>query len=395
MFARVDRDIEKRGAEGRRARSTTADFALRHRPLLAVQALLHQVPVHGRTQKHEWLDRRPRACSCATKAQRARRNGVTLQDQVLGEPGSSARWRAAPLAPLTNFVNANRLVRKVNEKVLGISSEFPRPHVRAAALREAGSRTTSRSRARGKRGHRRALRDLHRRLQLPGASPPTPCASSSTTASTSSAPSRPCCGIPNLDGGDIDSPRKAKARFNVASLARGDRARAEDRRRSQPTCSYTIKKEYPELLGTADARKVAANTLDLMEYARAAAARRRRSNRDFQKGLGKVAYHAACHLRAQKIGVPGRARPRRPARHRGRGHREVLGRRRHVGDEGAVLRDGPQSTRRSWSARVDGAEAKTVVTDCPLSALRIAEGERRPRDAPGRGARRGVRDSRR
>ncbi len=26
--------------------------------------------------------------------------------------------------------------------------------------------------------------------------------------------------------------------------------------------------------------------------------------RDFERGLGKVAYHAACHLRAQKIGYP-------------------------------------------------------------------------------------------
>jgi glycerol-3-phosphate dehydrogenase subunit C len=33
--------------------------------------------------------------------------------------------------------------------------------------------------------------------------------------------------------------------------------------------------------------------------------REKRLNRDFKKGLGTVAYHAACHLRAQKIGIPG------------------------------------------------------------------------------------------
>ena len=33
-------------------------------------------------------------------------------------------------------------------------------------------------------------------------------------------------------------------------------------------------------------------------------------SREFEKGLGKVAYHAACHLRAQKIGFPARARAR-------------------------------------------------------------------------------------
>jgi glycerol-3-phosphate dehydrogenase subunit C len=33
--------------------------------------------------------------------------------------------------------------------------------------------------------------------------------------------------------------------------------------------------------------------------------KRKRLNLDFKQGLGKVAYHAACHLRAQKIGLPG------------------------------------------------------------------------------------------
>jgi glycerol-3-phosphate dehydrogenase subunit C len=111
-----------------------------------------------------------------------------------------------------------------------------------------------------------------------------------------------CCGMPNLDGGDVDAARK-KARANVAVLAR----EVEAGRKiivPQPTCSYVLKKEYPELLPGPDTQKVAAATMDLMEFIDVLR-RQKKLVRDFKKGLGKVAYHAPCHLRAQKIGLPG------------------------------------------------------------------------------------------
>jgi glycerol-3-phosphate dehydrogenase subunit C len=48
---------------------------------------------------------------------------------------------------------------------------------------------------------------------------------------------------------------------------------------------------------------VAAATIDVMELLE----QHRKDKtlaRGFERGLGKVAYHAACHLRAQKIGFP-------------------------------------------------------------------------------------------
>jgi glycerol-3-phosphate dehydrogenase subunit C len=71
----------------------------------------------------------------------------------------------------------------------------------------------------------------------------------------------------------------------------------------QPTCGYTVKKEWPELVPTDDARKVAAATLDVMEFLDGL--RREKKLKKPVNGLGKVAYHAPCHLRAQKIGFPG------------------------------------------------------------------------------------------
>src|SRR5690606_15369168 len=61
------------------------------------------------------------------KAQRARRNGVSVVDGILGEPQLIGAAGSGAAAPMVNFVNKNRLVRRATEKVTGISAEFPLP----------------------------------------------------------------------------------------------------------------------------------------------------------------------------------------------------------------------------------------------------------------------------
>jgi glycerol-3-phosphate dehydrogenase subunit C len=86
--------------------------------------------------------------------------------------------------------------------------------------------------------------------------------------------------------------------------------------------------------------------------------------------LGKIAYHSACHLRAQKIGVPGA---------------RVLG---LVPDTEVVTVEKCSAVDGTWGMKaqyyelgrryaqklargIEDAEPKLVVTDCPLSGLRI------------------------
>jgi glycerol-3-phosphate dehydrogenase subunit C len=95
-------------------------------------------------------------------------------------------------------------------------------------------------------------------------------------------------------------------------------------------------------------------------------------NRDFKKGLGKVAYHAACHLRAQKIGFPG-------ARILGLlpdTEVEVVEKCSAVDGTWGMKTQHYEQGRRYAQKLVRGVasvEAQTVVTDCPLSAQRIAK----------------------
>ncbi|MCC7075730.1 MAG: 4Fe-4S dicluster domain-containing protein [Acidimicrobiia bacterium] len=112
-----------------------------------------------------------------------------------------------------------------------------------------------------------------------------------------------CCGMPDLDAGDIRSFRE-KAERNVADLlpeVRAGRLIVVP----EPTCNYTLRKEYPHYLDTDEAREVGAAVVDPAEYL----LRLRRAEgiaEDFTSPLGQVAYHAACHLRAQQQGYKGR-----------------------------------------------------------------------------------------
>jgi Fe-S oxidoreductase len=113
-------------------------------------------------------------------------------------------------------------------------------------------------------------------------------------------PEQVCCGMPYLDGGDVEAAVR-NARKNVAALA----PLAEQGAAvvvPQPTCSYVLKKEYPWLLPGPEAEKVAGATRDLFEYL---AERQKEGSLDCDfpgRRPGRIAYQMPCHLRAQNMG---------------------------------------------------------------------------------------------
>lgn len=364
LFARVDRDIETKHAHGAELLDVN-DFTSVTDLCWQCKMCYIECP-YTPDQGHEWMIDVPRLLQ-REKAQRAKRKGITIQDRALGEPGKLGALMSGAFAPVSNLVNANRLMRKVNEKALGISAEFPIPTFAPQTFE--------------------SWLDKHEPLPTAGRSgtvaifatclgdynfPKLAIATVRVLEKNGYAVVRPrqeCCGMPNLDGGDIDAARE-KARFNVAQLLplveHGFPVIVPG-----PTCSYTMKKEWPELLGTPEAKKVAANTFEAMEFME----RLRREKtlaKDFTKGFGKVAYHAACHLRAQKIGTPGA---------------RILG---LLPDTEVDIVAKCSAVDGTWGMKaqyyemgrkyaqklkrgIDSAEAKLVVTDCPLSARRIEQ----------------------
>jgi Fe-S oxidoreductase len=186
-------------------------------------------------------------------------------------------------------------------------------------------------------------------------------------------PPQECCGMPKLDGGLVHA-AAAQARRNVERLwplVRDGYTVVVP----GPTCAFMMKNEWPELLRTDEARRVAAATRDLSEYLIGLKAAGKLST-DFPVKLGTVAYHVPCHLKAQNIGLPSKellalAGARIEVIDRCSGVDGTWGLKHAYYDMSVKVAD-------KLMTRVNDAEKAwdAVVSDCPLSGLTIAERSR-------------------
>lgn len=304
------------------------------------------------------------------KAQRARRSGIPIVDQVLGEPQLLGALGAGPSARLANVVNANRLVRKVAEKAFGISAEFPLPPIATRAFGSWFRQHRPQSEA-GSAGRVALFPTCYGEYNFPNVPQAAVAVLEKNGFEVELAAGLTCCGMPNLDGGDIEA-AKRKMQQNVELLLPLVR-QGMPIVVPGPTCGYTMKKEWPQYLATPESREVAAATLDLMEFLDRLR-REKKLSKELSGGYGKVAYHAACHLRAQKIAVPGaRVLSQVPDT-----EVRIIERCSAVdgtwGMKAAYYEEGRRYARRLADA-IDGEREAdqpfTVVTDCSLAALRI------------------------
>jgi glycerol-3-phosphate dehydrogenase subunit C len=301
--------------------------------------------------------------------QRARRDGTPLarrlatRTDLLGRVG---RW----LPALVNRANRGRASRRLMEKTLGIHRDWVQPtYHRETLTRWFARRPASRSAQPGP-DVRRAV--LFATCSVEYNDPAVGRAAVEVLERSgvrTEVRYAGCCGMPATDVGDLDALRR-QAAANVADLAPAVEAGAAIVVPG-PSCSLLLKTEYPKLLGSEPARRVAAAPRDLMEYV-AGLAREGRLDRGFRAPLGRVAYHAPCHLRHQSIGFPARALL------------ELAGAEVELVDacsgvDGtwgmqARFHDASMKVASRMLERLREAGADHVATDCPLAALRIREG---------------------
>jgi Fe-S oxidoreductase len=182
-------------------------------------------------------------------------------------------------------------------------------------------------------------------------------------------PEQECCGMPYFDIGDLDAVRQ-KARSNLKRLSAAVDAGYKIVS-PMPTCSLMLKKEYPDLVPTEEARKVAANTYDLCEYLMKLEGKGKLS-KDFVSSPGKIAYQVPCHLRDQNIGLKSRDLMKLipgatvEVIERCSGHDGTFGVKKEYYD--LSLKVG-----RKAFAAVENAEADAAVSDCPLSGIALTQ----------------------
>jgi Fe-S oxidoreductase len=175
--------------------------------------------------------------------------------------------------------------------------------------------------------------------------------------------------MPAIDAGDIAFAQK-EARQNVANLL--PLARSGYRIAAiNPTCSMTLRREYPELVGTPEAKEIAnaaADPHELLDELRRAG----KFNRDFHSSPGTIAYHVPCHLKAQNIGLRSRQLLR-----------QIPGTEITTVDA-CTAHDGIWAMKKEnfelsmkygerAFAPLREAHAAVMVTDCPLAAIQIQQ----------------------
>ena len=316
------------------------------------------------TPPHEWDVDFP-ALMRRQQWVRAKRDGTPLARSLTAQTDRIGRL-ASLAPPLMNFVNRNRVARVAMEKTLGIHRDWVQPSYYFETVsrwfarrgeRPAGERgtvalfttcTVNYSDPLAGRALVEVLEHNGFRVELCYAG---------------------CCGMPYTDVGDLESVRRHAAR-NVAALLPHVEAGARIAVPG-PSCSLLLKTEYPRLLGSDAARRVAEATRDAMELL-VEIARADQLSRDFPRPLGTVAYHAPCHLRHQSIGFPAAALLKAAG-----AAVEVIDACSGVdGTWGMQARFHSESmaVARKMLQRIEAASPEHIATDCPLAALRIEEG---------------------
>jgi Fe-S oxidoreductase len=302
-----------------------------------------------------------------SKAVQVKRNGQSLQDRVLGQVDRLGRLYCI-FAPLVNWANRNRLNRWLIEKLLGIHRDRLLPDYVSETFRRWFSR----------RGPSRFAPGADRVALF------YTCSVNYNVPSVGKAcvgvleknrievvcPEQRCCGMPFLDGGDIEAARD-NARANIDALYPLVRE-GYDVVVPGPTCSYVLKRDYPLLLEGKEVEAVTAKVFDVCEYLVGLHARQKLDTR-FVKGAGRVAYQIPCHLRAQNIG------------YKSRDLMELLPNTTVEVIEKCSAVDGTWGLKRQYFelsmkvaepllTEIRESRADAVASDCPLAALQIKQG---------------------
>lgn len=253
------------------------------------------------TPPHKFMVDFPRLLMRA-KLVKVRKHGVAFRERVLGDPDRLGRLNAGRLAAFANWANRQPVFRRAMEKLLGIHRKRQLPTF---------ARTTF-ARWFDARNAQRATRNGQRIALFPTCSvdynyPQVGIAAVQVLEHNGKSIERPnvvCCGLPALDGGDLDTAIR-RVEQNVETLLPLVRA-GKPVVVLAPSCGLMMKQEWPQLVPTEECKEVAAATMDIGEFLlkeRAAG----RLNVNFTAPQGSIAYHIPCHLRAQNIGQPFRA----------------------------------------------------------------------------------------
>ena len=257
------------------------------------------------TPPHEWNVDFPHLMLRA-KAIKHKKGDVKTRDKILSATDTVGNLAGIPvISSIVNVANENGLARKAMQKVLGVhpNAVIPKYHSKTGRKRvsndnnkysevKAAGRTTGKvaifATCYGNRNEPHLLEDLNHVLthnEIP----------------VTLVDKEVCCGMPKLELGDLKAVEHAK-NINIPEMVKMIDA-GWDIIAPVPSCVLMFKQELPLMFpDEADVQKVKEHIFDPFEYLMMRH-KEELLNTNFKQSLGKIAYHAACHLRVQNMGL--------------------------------------------------------------------------------------------
>jgi glycerol-3-phosphate dehydrogenase subunit C len=306
------------------------------------------------------------------KAQRAKRNGLTLREKVLGDPDRLARVARASLG-LANVMNRVSAHRWLLEKALGIHREKLLPDFASTTFEKWAAFQGKLVESPSADAEAVLFQTCFVQNNEPQIGRDAMEVFERNQIRVDCCAGLGCCGMPAWEHGDLDSLRtQAKGVLDrlMPWVERGAKVLV-----LSPTCSMMMRREWPELLTGADrerSRKLSGSVIEAAEMVWNVR-NEPRFNTNFRSSPGNViAYHAPCHLRAQSRGFKGRDILKKIPGVQTRMITECCG---HDGTY-AMTVEGFEPSQRIGKKAFDGMKeqaAEIWATDCPLAAIQFEQ----------------------
>jgi Fe-S oxidoreductase len=320
------------------------------------------------TQPHQWDVDVPRML-LRDKAVRVKKEGPKMEDRILGNPDRIGKT-ACSMAPLANWANHNFMARKIIAATMGIHEKRNLPDFQSTSFEAWYRKREQPLRSEKKVGFFYSCFVNYYAVEQGIAAVEV----LEKNGYEVFAPEQVCCGMPYLDGGEVEKATKNMEEniknfkplvdSNVPILSIG------------PTCSYVLKNEFAFFTQDPAAEKMGKQTKDLCEFLVELKSRNELNTEYKNTEPSRIAYQIPCHLRAQNMGYKSM---------------EVLSTIPNVKIElieQCSAMDGTWGMKKEYfelSLKVarklfrelEQVEPEEVVTDCPLSAMQIEYGTKK------------------
>ncbi len=330
---------------------------------------------------HEWNIDFPHLMLRA-KAVKFKKGETRIRDKILTSTDAVGKLAGIPvISSVVNAVNRMPVGRKVLEEVMEVHSQAALPEYHSRTLRKRlsslGGDAADSVAAGSTQGKVALFATCYGNYNAPELGEDLAAIFKHNDIPVRIAEKESCCGMPKLELGDLEAVAKAKAK-NIPQLVKMI-DQGWDIVAPVPSCVLMFKQELPLMFPEdADVAKVQDNIYDPFEYL---AIRHKHSllKTDFQQSLGKIAYHVACHLRVQNIGMKTRDILQLVP------DTEVEAIERCSGHNGtyAVKKEFHETSMKICKPvvnKVEKAGAEHYCSDCPMAGHQIRNGLSEPRE---------------